>query len=130
MASLLFLDGSMERKLSTILALDVVGFSALMANDEDITLANLRQRRQLIDGIIDEYGGRIFGSAGDSVIADFSSPVKATECGVEIQTKMQAINDNLPENQKMRFRVGVNIGDVMISDNNLYESFDIFSLKS
>ena len=120
MASLLFLDGSMERKLSTILALDVVGFSALMANDEDITLANLRQRRELIDGIIHEYDGRIFGSAGDSIIAEFSSPVKATECGVKIQTKMQAINDNLPENQKMRFRVGVNIGDVMISDNNLY----------
>ena len=110
----------MERKLSTILALDVVGFSALMANDEDITLANLRQRRELIDGIIYEHDGRIFGSAGDSVIAEFSSPVKATECGVKIQTKMQAINDNLPENQKMRFRVGVNIGDVMISDNNLY----------
>ena len=120
MASLLFLDGSMERKLSTILALDVVGFSALMTNDEDITLANLRQRRELIDGIIHEYDGRIFGSAGDSIIAEFSSPVKATECGVKIQTKMQAINDNLPENQKMRFRVGVNIGDVMISDNNLY----------
>ena len=68
----------MERKLSTILALDVVGFSALMANDEDITLANLRQRRELIDSIIHEYDGRIFGSAGDSVIAEFSSPVKAT----------------------------------------------------
>ena len=95
MASLLFLDGSMERKLSTILALDVVGFSALMANDEDITLANLRQRRELIDGIIHEYDGRIFGSAGDSIIAEFSSPVKATECGVKIQTKMQAINKKL-----------------------------------
>lgn len=110
----------MERKLSTILALDVVGFSKLMAIDEDITLAILRQRRELIDEIIDCNGGRIFGSAGDSVIAEFGSPVKATECGVSIQTKMKSINDNIPESQKMRFRVGINIGDVMIFENNLY----------
>ena len=110
----------MERKLSTILALDVVGFSKLMATDEDMTLAVLKQRRELIDLIIVEHGGRMFGSAGDSVIAEFSSPVKATECAVKIQSKMQAINENIPENQKMRFRVGVNIGDVMIADDNLY----------
>ena len=110
----------MERKLSTILALDVVGFSKLMATDEDMTLAVLKQRRELIDLIIVEHGGRMFGSAGDSVIAEFPSPVKATECAVKIQSKMQAINENIPENQKMRFRVGVNIGDVMIADDNLY----------
>jgi adenylate cyclase len=110
----------MERKLSTILALDVVGFSKLMAIDEDMTLAVLKQRRELIDGIIVEHSGRMFGSAGDSVIAEFSSPVKATECAVKIQSKMQAINENIPEHQKMRFRVGVNIGDVMISDDNLF----------
>ena len=111
---------AMERKLSTILALDVVGFSKLMATDEDMTLAILKQRRELIDAIIVEHGGRMFGSAGDSVIAEFSSPVKATECAVKIQSKMQAINENIPESQRMRFRVGVNIGDVMIADDNLY----------
>ena len=65
----------MERKLSTIFALDVVGFSKLMAIDEDITLAVLKQRREIIDAIIIEHSGRMFGSAGDSVIAEFDSPV-------------------------------------------------------
>lgn len=110
----------MERKLSTIFALDVVGFSKLMATDEDITLAVLRQRREIIDQIILENKGRIFGSAGDSVIAEFDSPVKATEASILIQNKMQAINEALPENQKMHFRIGLNLGDVMISGDNLY----------
>ena len=110
----------MERKLSTIFALDVVGFSKLMATDEDITLAILRQRREIIDQVIVENKGRIFGSAGDSVIAEFDSPVKATEASISIQNKMQKINEALPENQKMRFRIGLNLGDVMISGDNLY----------
>ena len=78
----------MERKLSTIFALDVVSFSKLMAIDEDITLAVLRQRREIIDQIIEDNNGRIFGSAGDSVIAEFASPVKATEASILIQSKM------------------------------------------
>ena len=110
----------MERKLSTIFALDVVGFSKLMAIDEDITLAVLKQRREIIDAIIIEHRGRMFGSAGDSVIAEFDSPVKATEASIKIQDKMQTINDALPENQKMQFRIGLNLGDVMISGDNLY----------
>ena len=104
----------MERKLSTILALE--DFSN-MASDEDIALSNLRQRRG-IDEAIHSLGGRIFGSAGDSVIAEFASPVEAIEAAV-IQAKMQAINENLPEHQRMKFRVGVNIGDVMVSESNL-----------
>ena len=110
----------MERKLSTIFALDVVGFSKLMAIDEDITLAVLKQRREIIDAIIIEHSGRMFGSAGDSVIAEFDSPVKATEASIKIQDKMQTINDALPDNQKMQFRIGLNLGDVMISGDNLY----------
>ena len=67
----------MERKLSTILASDVVGFSKMMSTDEERTLEVLRKRRRVIDGVIAEHGGTIFGSAGDSVIAEFSNPVKA-----------------------------------------------------
>ena len=110
----------MERKLSTIFALDVVGFSKLMAADEDITLAVLKQRREIIDQVIIEQNGRMFGSAGDSVIEEFDSPVKATEASITIQSKMQLINEALPEHQKMRFRIGLNLGDVMISGDNLY----------
>ena len=69
----------MERKLSTIFASDVVGFSKMMAVNEEMTLEVLQQRRLVIDGVIAEHGGKIFGSAGDSVIAEFASPIKATE---------------------------------------------------
>ena len=110
----------MERKLSTILASDVVGFSKMMAANEEMTLELLQQRRLVIDGVIAEHGGTIFGSAGDSVIAEFPSPIKATECAVQMQGKMQAMNEDLPEERKMVFRVGINIGDVMVSQDNLY----------
>jgi len=110
----------MERKLSTVFALDVVGFSSLMADDEVRTLDNLEKRRSFIDAIIGEYGGRIFNTAGDSVLAEFSSPVRAVECSVKIQNKSQAIN-NISENpDKMSFRIGINVGDVMISEENLF----------
>ena len=110
----------MERKLTTILAADVVGYSKMMAADEESTLGVLRERRSLIDGIIDEYGGTIFGSAGDSVIAQFDSPVRATKSAIQFQNKLQGLNEIAPENEKMVFRVGINIGDVMVSDDNLF----------
>ena len=72
----------MERKLTTIFASDVVGFSKMMGEDEVNTLKILKERRQAIDGIIDENDGVIFGSAGDSVIAEFSSPIKASEAAI------------------------------------------------
>ena len=111
---------TMERKLSTILAADVVGFSKMMATDEEGTLEILKNRRFVIDNSIKEQGGKIFGSAGDSVIAEFDSPVKATECGVQFQSKMQALNDNIAEDQQMIFRVGIHIGDVMVAEDNLF----------
>ena len=110
----------MERKLSTIFASDVVGFSKMMAANEEQTLDLLKQRRLVIDGLIAEHGGTIFGSAGDSVIAEFSSPIKATECAVQMQGKMQAMNEDVSEEKKMAFRIGINIGDVMVSQDNLY----------
>ena len=110
----------MERKLSTIFASDVVGFSKMMGNNEEQTLEILGERREVIDNAIAEYKGIIFGSAGDSVIAEFGSPVKATECAVQIQDKMKTLNKNVPVDQQMIFRVGINIGDVMVSKDNLF----------
>ena len=75
----------MDRKLATIFASDVVGFSKMMGRDEVKTLEILRKRREVIDNIIDEHDGIIFGSAGDSVIAEFASPIKAAEAAVETQ---------------------------------------------
>ena len=110
----------MERKLSTVFALDVVSYSKLMAEDEGRTLAGLKQRRQFIDASIEEHEGRIFNTAGDSVLAEFQSPVRAVECSVQIQNKSQALNNTLHETDRMQFRIGINVGDVMVSEENLF----------
>ncbi len=110
----------MERKLSTVFALDIVGFSRLMAENEARTLNNLKERRDFIDSTIEEYNGRIFNTAGDSVLAEFPSPVKAVECSVQIQNKSLAINNTSKDADRMQFRIGINIGDVMVSQDNLF----------
>ena len=110
----------MKRKLTTILAADVGGYSKMMAANEERTLNNLRERREIVDGIINGHGGTIFGSAGDSVIAEFDSPVRATESAIQFQNKLQAHNQMAPEDERMVFRVGINIGDVMVAENNLF----------
>ena len=110
----------MDRKLTTIFASDVVGFSKMMGMDEVKTLMILKERREAIDGIIHEHGGIIFGSAGDSVIAEFSSPIKAAEAAVATQLRMKTMNVDQAEPDQMTFRVGINIGDVMVSDDNLF----------
>ena len=80
----------------------------------------MRKRREVIDNIIDEHDGIIFGSAGDSVIAEFASPIKAAEAAVETQLKMKTMNHGKSDDDQMTFRVGINIGDVMVTDNNLF----------
>ncbi len=110
----------MERKLTTIFASDVVGFSKMMGLDEVQTLKILKERRISIDNIIKEHGGIIFGSAGDSVIAEFSSPLKAAEAAVATQRSMKIMNQGKDKSEQMNFRVGINIGDVMVSDDNLF----------
>ena len=110
----------MERKLTTIFASDVVGFSKMMGEDEVKTLKILNERRAVIDEIINDNDGIIFGSAGDSVIAEFSSPIKASEAAIAIQSKMKTMNQGQPDADQMTFRVGINIGDVMVSDDNLF----------
>ena len=110
----------MDRKLATIFASDVVGFSKMMGTDEVNTLNILKERRAVIDSIIDDHDGIIFGSAGDSVIAEFASPIKAAEAAVETQVKMNAMNQDQKQSDKMIFRVGINIGDVMVTEDNLF----------
>ena len=109
----------MERKLATILAADVAGYSRLMGADEEATLHTLRAYRAVIDGLIAGHRGRVFGSAGDSVIAEFASPVEAVRCAAAIQRDVETRNAALPEDRRMRFRIGVNLGDVMVEGDNL-----------
>jgi WD40 repeat protein/class 3 adenylate cyclase len=105
--------------MAAILAADVVGYSRLMGKDEEATLAALKGHREITDGLIADHGGRIFGSAGDSVIAEFASPVEAVRCASEIQSAIEQRNGALPEQSRMRFRIGINLGDIVPDGDNL-----------
>jgi adenylate cyclase len=91
-----------------------------MEADEEATLATLNAYRRFIDERIADHRGRVFGGAGDSVIAEFASPVEAVRCGVEIQQELETRNAELPEDRRMQFRIGVNLGDVMAEGENLF----------
>jgi len=109
-----------RRKLAAILAADVVGFSKMMGENEDRTLSNLKACRTLTDESIKEHHGRVFGSAGDSIIAEFGSPVDAIVAAVEFQKNLRDRNNEVDPKDQMQFRVGLNMGDVIIEGDNLY----------
>ncbi len=113
-------EARVQRRLAAILAADVVGYSRLMGVDEEATLRTLRDYREIIDGLIAGHQGRLFGSAGDSLIAEFASPVEALRCATEIQLELETCNAGLPGDRRMRFRIGVNLGDVMVEGDNLF----------
>jgi TolB-like protein/class 3 adenylate cyclase/predicted Zn-dependent protease len=110
----------MERKLTAILSADVAGYSRLMEADEVGTLHTLTAYRAGIDACIAQYRGRIVGTAGDSVLAEFASAVDAAQCAVEIQQTLKAKNGDLPPERKMEFRIGLNVGDVMAEGEQIY----------
>tara|TARA_X000000950_G_scaffold171036_1_gene208512 strand:+ start:711 stop:1871 length:1161 start_codon:yes stop_codon:yes gene_type:complete len=112
--------GSAKRKMAAIFAADVVGYSKLMAINEKLTLFRLKETRKLTDKIINELHGRIFSTAGDSIMAEFASPVDAVEAAISIQKKVADSISNISDDIRIEFRVGVNLGDIMIQDNNLY----------
>ena len=109
----------MERKLVAILAADVVGYSRLVALDEEATWRTLRAYRETIGGLVAEHGGRIFGSAGDSLVAEFASPVQAVRTAVAVQRALDRRNADLPTDRRMLFRIGVNLGDVIVEGDDL-----------
>src|SRR5262245_12828149 len=108
-----------HRRLTTVLAADAVGYSRLIGRDEEGTLATLKAYRQVFDRLIEQHGGRVFGSAGDSVVAEFASPVEAVRCATEIQFEVDRRNAGLPEPNRLRFRIGINLGDVVVEGDNL-----------
>jgi len=112
----------LTRKLATILAADCVDFSKLMDVNEELTLQNIKACRSLIDPIIKEHGGRIFHTAGDSVIAEFNSVVESVNAAIEFQKILSDRNDNLTEESQMIFRVGIHLDDVIIEGDNIYGS--------
>src|SRR6202521_5703205 len=110
----------LERKLAAILCADVHGYSRLMGQDEEATLRTLTSHRKLIDSQIEQHHGRFVNSAGDSVVAEFASVVEAVNCAVDIQTGLKAENASLPPERRMDFRIGVNLGDVMVEGAQIY----------
>jgi adenylate cyclase len=119
MTNILELRGR-KRKLAAILHADVVSFSRLMGFDEAGTHRALGELRRAVDPLIASHGGRIVGTAGDSMLADFSSVVDALSCAVEIQLAARAINDPIPPDRRLELRIGVNLGDVIVDGDDIF----------
>src|SRR5215469_3675777 len=110
----------MERKLTAILCADVCGYSRLMGDDEEATFRTLASHRARLDHLIEQYHGRFVNSAGDSVLAEFASVVNAVQCGIEIQAALKTENDALAPARRMEFRIGINLGDVIVDGEQIY----------
>src|ERR1700676_2629949 len=108
-----------ERNLAAIVAPDIAGYSRLMARDEVGTLARLKACRVIIDELIASHRGRIFNTAGDSVVADFASAVDAVQCAVAVQAAIGTENAGAAADEPMQFRIGVHVGDVIVDGTNL-----------
>jgi adenylate cyclase len=109
-----------KRKLSGILSADVKGYSRLMGEDEDATVRTLTAYRQVMTSLIEKHRGRVVDAPGDNVLAEFASVVDAVRCAVEIQEELKARNAELPEDRRMEFRIGVNLGDVIVEGEKIY----------
>jgi adenylate cyclase len=113
-------EGHVKRKLAAILAADVEGYTGLMRADEEATLKTLSEYRDVIDGLIARHEGRVFSTGGDSVLAEFGSAVEAVRCAISLQEDIAIRNAELPDDRKLRFRIGINLGDVMVKDDDLF----------
>jgi adenylate cyclase len=110
----------MERRLAAILAADVMGYSRLTELNEEASTVTLRMYRAVVEESIAAHRGHVFSSAGDGVVAEFPSIVEAIRCAVEIQNEIAERNDSVPGDERMQFRIGVNSGDVIAEENDLY----------
>jgi adenylate cyclase len=113
-------DEGFKRKLTAILSADVAGYSRLMAEDETSTVKTIATYREIIASLIKQHRGRVVDSPGDNVLAEFSSVVDAVQCAVAVQNEIQTQNAELPDNRKMEFRIGVNLGDVIDEEDRIY----------
>ncbi|NIO03265.1 MAG: hypothetical protein GTN74_01255, partial [Proteobacteria bacterium] len=108
------------RRLTAILSADVKGYSRLMGDDEVATVETLSTYRELMATFIEKHRGRVVDSPGDNLLAEFPSAVDAVECAVEIQRDLASKNAELPENRRMEFRIGINLGDVIVERDRIY----------
>lgn len=108
-----------ERHLATIMMADVVGYSRMMGENEERTVRMLRGHRAVFDALLKAHRGRIFNTAGDAILAEFPSAVEAVRCATEIQSALRTRNEHFPEDQRMWFRIGINLGDVISQGSDL-----------
>src|SRR5437867_5600715 len=120
MGGLSLLEVSMERKLTAILSADVKGYSRLMGEDDEATVRTLTTHREVMTTLIRQHRGRVVDSPGDNLLAEFASVVDAVRCAVEIQRELEARNAELPPNRRMEFRIGINVGDVIVEGEKIY----------
>ncbi len=113
-------EDKVTRKLTTILAADVEGYTRLMRADEESTLKTLGEYREIFDGLIARHDGRVFSTGGDSVLAEFGSVVEAVRCAISFQEEISSRNAELADDRKLIFRIGINVGDVMVRDGDLF----------
>ncbi|CAN5893095.1 hypothetical protein BH11PSE3_BH11PSE3_28390 [soil metagenome] len=110
----------LERRLIAILAADVEGYSRHMERDEAATLATLSSNRLIVDELIASHSGRITNTAGDSVLAEFQSVVDALDCAMKMQEQIAVASESLPTDRRLLFRIGINVGDVMVKDGDIF----------
>jgi adenylate cyclase len=109
-----------KRRLSAILSADAKGYSRLMEEDELSTVQTIKAYREVMVRFIQKYNGRVVDSPGDNILAEFGSVIDAVECAAKIQEALKIRNDELPENRKMEFRIGINLGDVIVDGDRIY----------
>ena len=109
-----------KRKLTAIVSADVKGYSRLMGEDEISTIQTLKKYRDVMASLVQEYEGRVIDSPGDNILAEFGSVVDAVECAVKIQGELKERNSQLPDDRRMEFRIGVNLGDVIDDEGRIY----------
>ena len=113
-------QGGFKRKLAAIFSADAVSYSRLMGADEEATVRTLKACREVMTALIRQYNGRVQDSPGDNLLAEFASVVEAVRCAMEIQKEITVRNEQLPEDRKMQFRIGINLGDVIQEGDKIY----------
>ena len=109
-----------QRKLKAIFSADVQGYSKLMGDDDEYTVSTITTYREIMSVLIEKYHGRVVDAPGDNILAEFDSSQEAVLCAIEIQRKLETENGKLPDNRRMNFRIGINLGDIIHKDDRIY----------
>lgn len=113
-------ETGLRRRLTTILASDVAEYSRLMSTDEELTLTTFKSYKAIILDLINRHRGRVFNTAGDAILAEFGSTVEGVRCAMSVQEELSGRNAELPGSEQLHFRIGINVGDVMVEDGDLF----------